>query len=72
MGIFNFLKNLFMKKPKEEVKEEIVLPQETSVEVKETTEQPKQEEKQKEKICPRCGAPNNEAAMKCWLCKTEI
>ncbi len=33
---------------------------------------PQQEPVKEEKLCPKCGAPNDKFVHTCWLCKTEI
>jgi ribosomal protein L40E len=76
--MFGFLKRLFRRKKKEEVPSE--QPKEVPLEAV-AAEEPKPQEKKAEtavvegreqKVCPKCGAPNDKFVHKCWLCKSDI
>ncbi len=83
--MFEFLKKLAFWKKKKAAEEQPTINKGQAVEqepqpavLKEiplkSIEQPKpqQDPVKEEKLCPKCGAPNDKFVHTCWLCKTDI
>lgn len=80
--MFDWLRRLFRKKPKEE--NMIEIKQETpeqSYREPETVQEPhgerlaphsSHEPDRPEKMCAKCGSPNDKFVHVCWMCKAEI
>lgn len=70
--MFEFLKKLFRRKKAEEPTQ----PAPTPVPEEKPAEPVKTEtcvvEGREQKVCSKCGAPNDKFVHKCWLCKSDI
>ncbi|MBI4018118.1 MAG: hypothetical protein HY368_00745 [Candidatus Aenigmarchaeota archaeon] len=76
-GFLEKIKKLFSRRKEEPPRQQQPPEAQQPIEIKQSSAQPEQKPQRKdperpEKICQRCGAPNDVFVKKCWLCKQDV